>query len=78
MELEHSETIKTKAEMHYEKYLTYKRKYYQENRDKVNGYSKKWFRENIMGNPEKYSEYLNKKREQYQKRKLLRENSGCL
>lgn len=62
-------TEKSKAEQHYEKYLTYKRNYNKENREKVNGYSRKWFRENIMGNPEKYQEYLAKRRQAYSEKK---------
>jgi hypothetical protein len=65
---------KSKAELHYEKYIAYKRKYNNEHRDKVNEQSRKWFRENIMANEEKYKEYLEKRRQKYQEKKLQKNN----
>ena len=65
MELE----TKTKAELFYEKHLEYRRRYNEENRDKVRQNSLKWFREKLMANPDKYKEYLEKKKQKYQEKK---------
>jgi hypothetical protein len=63
------DTEKSKAEICYEKLQTYRRKRYENNKDKMLQQSKDYFQQVIKANPEKYNEYKEKKRKEYYKRK---------
>jgi hypothetical protein len=67
--------METKAVEQYNKHLERLRNYNSKNKDKLNVMAKQYYYDKIKSDPEKYKEYLEKRKEYQKQQRLLKKAS---